>query len=163
MEKVVVKENSNVKKPQVAEPQVNEHAVNKDTELKEKKRASAKAWKERKDKEAAERKETAAKLIKYLADKKVELPAEYSKLLNEIANPVARSGSSNGGIFEKLFGSNPKVGQKVTLIEVFNKTYKSKAELDRAVKNWAEKGIIVEFKAEPNMIESTYEIKKLAN
>ena len=149
-------------KSQVTQPQANAHAADKDAELKAKKQASAKAWKERKDKEAAERKETAAKLIKYLADKKVELPAEYSKLLNDIANPAARSGSSNGGIFEKLFGSNPQVGQKVTLIEVFNKTYKSKAELDRAVKNWAEKGIIVEFKAAPNMLDSTYTITKLA-
>lgn len=161
MEKVTEKR-PQVAEPQIAQPQANAHAADKDAELKAKKQASAKAWKERKDKEAAERKETAAKLIKYLADKKVELPAEYSKLLNDIANPAARSGSSNGGIFEKLFGSNPQVGQKVTLIEVFNKTYKSKAELDRAVKSWAEKGIIVEFESAANMLDSTYTIKKLA-
>ena len=149
-------------KSQVVNLQENAHAADKAAELKARKQASAKAWKERKDKEAAERKDTAAKLIKYLSDKKIELPAEYSKLLNDIANPVIHSNGLNGGIFEKLFGSNPQVGQKVTLIEVFNKTYKSKAELDRAVKNWAEKGIIVEFKAAPNMIESTYTITKLA-
>lgn len=146
-----------------AAPQVNEHSAEKTAEEKAKKAASAKAWKERKDKEATERKETAAKLIKYLADKKIELPEEYSKLLNDIANPSARSAGSNGNsVFDKLFGATPKVGQKVTLMEVFQKTYKSKAEVDRCVKAWAEKGIIVEFKHAANMIESTYEIIKLA-
>ena len=63
---------------------------------------------------------------------------------------------------EKLFGTTPEVGDKVTLMQVFQKTLKSKAEIDRAVKNWQEKGIIVEFKAAANQLESTYEIKKLA-
>jgi len=148
---------------QAVKPQTNEHAAEKTAEEKAKKAASAKAWKERKDKEAAERKETAAQLIKYLADKKITLPENFTKLLNDIANPSSRSAGSNGSsLFDKLFGSTPKVGDKVTLMEIFQKSFKSKAEVDRYVKIWAEKGIIVEFKAAANMIESTYEIKKLA-
>ena len=41
------------------------------------------------------------------------------------------------------------------------KTFKSKADLDKAVKAWAEKGIVVEFKAAANQLESTYTIKAL--
>lgn len=162
MEKVAENKSQNVAGKPAAASQTNERTAAKIAELKAKKKEAAKAWKERKDKEAAARKETAAKLIEYLSNKKVELPEEFSKLLNDIANPTTHTSGGIGSLFEKLFGSNPQVGQKVTLIEVFNKTYKSKAELDRAVKNWAEKGIIVEFKAAPNMLDSTYTITKLA-
>ena len=41
------------------------------------------------------------------------------------------------------------------------KTLKSKADLDKAVKLWNEKGIVVEFKAAANQLESTYTIKAL--
>lgn len=156
MEKVA---NTNVKTQAV---QQNEHAADKEAEFKAKKAAAAKAWKERKNKEAAERKETATKLIKYLSDKKIELPAEFSKLLNDIANPTAHVSGGTGSLFEKLFGASPKAGDKVTLMEVFQKSYKSKAEVDRYVKIWAEKGIVVEFKPAANMLESTYTIVKLA-
>lgn len=145
------------------EMQANERDVKKVAELKAKKAAAAKAWKERKDKEASERQKTAADLIKYLADKKITLPESFSKLLNEIASPSARTSSSGSSpLFEKLFGANPKVGDKVTLIEVFQKSYKSKAEIDRYVKQWAEKGIVIEFTQDANMLGSTYTIKKLA-
>lgn len=153
---------SKVAEPQVAKPQTNERTAEKIAELKAKKKEAAKAWKERKDKEAAANKETAAKFIKYLSDKKVELPEEFSKLLNDIANPAKHASGGTGSLFEKLFGTSPKAGDKVTLMEVFQKSYKSKAEVDRYVKIWAEKGIIVEFKAAANMLESTYTIAKLA-
>ena len=158
MEKVA---NTNVK-PQAQAVQPNEHAADKEAEFKAKKAAAAKAWKERKNQEAAARKETATKLIKYLSDKKIELPAEFSKLLNDIANPTSHVSGGTGSLFEKLFGASPKAGDKVTLMEVFQKSYKSKAEIDRYVKSWAEKGIVVEFKPAANMLESTYTIVKLA-
>ena len=151
----------------VTPAQNNEHKETMDAakiaELKAKKAESAKAWKERKDKEAAERVETTKGLIKFLADKKVELPEQYAKLLNDIVNPVKRSsGSSNNGLFVKLFGAEPKVGDSVTLIDAFRKTLSDKAKIDRYVKQWAEKGVIVEFKAEADMLKSTYTIVKLA-
>ena len=158
----VANKNQTAAKPAATPAQANERTAEKIAELKAKKKEAAKQWKERKDKEAAERKETAAKLIKYLADKKVELPAEFSKLLNDIANPSTHASGGTGSLFDKLFGSTPKAGDKVTLMEVFQKSYKSKAEVDRYAKIWAEKGIVVEFKAAPNMLESTYTIVKLA-
>ena len=42
------------------------------------------------------------------------------------------------------------------------KTLKAKADLDKAVKGWAEKGIVVEFKDAANKLEATYTIVKLA-
>lgn len=162
MEKVAENKSQNVAGKPAAAPQTNERTAEKIAELKAKKKEAAKAWKERKDKEAAARKETAAKFIKYLSDKKVELPEEFSKLLNDIANPATHASGGTGSLFEKLFGTSPKAGDKVTLMEVFQKSYKSKAEVDRYVKIWAEKGIVVEFKAAPNMLESTYSIVKLA-
>ena len=143
--------------------QDNARVAEKAAELKAKKSAAAKAWKERKNNEAAERKKTAAELIKYLADKKVQLPETFSKLLNDIANPSSRSGGTGSSpLFEKLFGFAPKVGDKVTLLEVFQKSYKSKAEIDRYVKIWAEKGTVITFKPQANMLESTYVIEKIA-
>ena len=75
----------------------------------------------------------------------------------------ARSGGFGGpSIFSILFGDNPKVGQKITLEEAFNKTYKGKSTLDLWVKRWADKGIIVECTIDPaKMINSTYTIKSL--
>ena len=43
------------------------------------------------------------------------------------------------------------------------KTLKAKADLDKYCKQWAEKGIVVEFKDNAaNKLESTYTIVKLA-
>lgn len=75
----------------------------------------------------------------------------------------AKSGGFGGpSIFSILFGDNPKVGQKITLEEAFNKTYKGKSTLDLWVKRWADKDIIVECTIDPvKMINSTYTIKSL--
>ena len=149
-----------------ATAQANEHAASVDAaklaKFKEQKKAAAKAWKERKDKEAADRVEAAKKLIKFLSDKKVELPADLTAFLNGIANPSVRSSGGSNSLFTKIFGATPKVGDSVTLMDYMKKTLKSKADLDRYIKIWAEKGTIIEFKAAPNMLESTYTITKLA-
>ena len=50
---------------------------------------------------------------------------------------------------------------KDCLQNALKKTFKSKADLDKAVKLWAEKGIVVEYKAAANQLESTYTIKVL--
>lgn len=75
----------------------------------------------------------------------------------------AKSGGFGGpSIFSVLFGDNPKVGQKITLEEAFNKTYKGKSTLDLWVKRWADKDIIVECTIDPvKMINTTYTIKSL--
>ena len=130
-------------------------------EAKAKKAEAAKAWKERKDKEAVARQESAKKLIKLLEDKKVQLTPELTDFLNGIANPK-RAVSSVNGVFAQLFGPTPKVGDKVTLKQAFEKTFKSAAELKRLTKSWAEKGTVVKFVSAANLLESTYVIEKLA-
>ena len=72
--------------------------------------------------------------------------------------------TGNGGtsFFNKVFGDSPKVGDKITLLDYMKKTLKAKADLDKAVKGWAEKGIVVEFKDAANKLEATYTIVKLA-
>lgn len=161
MEKV-----ANTKPTAEVKPQANEHAAAVDAEklakFKEQKKAAAKAWKERKDKEAADRVENAKKLIDFLGNKKVELPSELASFLSGLANPVVHSNGGGNSLFNKIFGDSPKVGDSVTLMDYMKKTLKSKADLDRYCKIWAEKGTILEFKPAANMLESTYTIKALA-
>lgn len=159
MEKVA---NTNVKSPltPVSEAQKNEHAANKDAEFKAKKAAAAKAFAERQK----ERKENLIKFAKeVVANKGFEsLSADAKKFFNDCANPVVRTaGGSSQSFINKVFGDAPKVGDSITLLDYMKKTFKSKADLDKAVKIWAEKGIVVEFKAAANQLESTYTIKAL--
>lgn len=148
-------------KPQAgATAQTNEHAADKTAEFKAKKAAAAKAFAERQK----ERKENLIKFAKeVLANKGFEtLSAEAKKFFNDCANPVVRTASgSTQSFINKVFGESPKVGDSITLLEYMKKTFKSKADLDKAVKLWAEKGIVVEFKAAANQLESTYTIKAL--
>lgn len=130
-------------------------------EIKAKKAQAAKDWKERKEKEAVERQQNAQKLIKLLEDKKVQLTPELSAFLNGIANPKKGSASVSS-VFTQLFGASPKVGDKVTLKQAFERTFKSGAELKRLTKAWAEKGIVVKFAQAANLLDSTYTIEKLA-
>ena len=162
MEKVA---NTNVKSPltpvsEAQKAQKNEHAANKDAEFKAKKAAAAKAFAERQK----ERKENLIKFAKeVVANKGFEsLSADAKKFFNDCANPVVRTaGGSSQSFINKVFGDAPKVGDSITLLDYMKKTFKSKADLDKAVKVWAEKGIVVEFKAAANQLESTYTIKAL--
>ena len=159
MEKVA---NTNVKPQTGATPaaQKNEHAAEKSADFKAKKAAAAKAFAERQK----ERKENLIKFAKeVIANKGFEsLSAEAKKFFNDCANPVVHTtGGSNQSFINKVFGDTPKVGDSITLLDYMKKTFKSKADLDKAVKLWAEKGIVVEFKAAANQLESTYTIKAL--
>ena len=159
MEKVAIKPTDSNVEP-TAPAQKNEHAAGKDAEFKAKKAAAAKAFAERQK----ERKENLIKFAKeVIANKGFEsLSAEAKKFFNDCANPVVRTtGGSNQSFINKVFGDTPKVGDRITLLDYMKKTFKSKADLDKAVKLWAEKGIVVEFKAAANQLESTYTIKAL--
>ena len=62
-----------------------------------------------------------------------------------------------------LFGNEAKVGDSITLLDYMKKTLQAKGQLDKAVKQWAEKGTVVEFvedKAQP--FNSKYVIKAIA-
>ena len=127
--------------------------------FKEAKKAVAQRFKERKAEEKTARIEGAKKIIDELQASGVYdgLSAESKAFLNGLAAPVARSGGTSS-LFTALFGANPKVGDSITLNDAFQKTLKGKANLDFYVKRWADKGIIVTFHQNDNILESMYVI-----
>lgn len=159
MEKV---ENKNPVKGNNVPAQTNEHAAAKTDEAKAKKAASAKAWAEAKKKEAADRKAAAAELLKFLADKKVTIPENCSKMLNELANPASRAGGGGQTVFNSIFGDTPKVGDSITLIDIMKKTLKGRSDLNFYIKQWAKNGVVVEVKEAANPHETQYIIKQLS-
>jgi hypothetical protein len=65
-------------------------------------------------------------------------------------------------VLNLLFGAAPKVGDAVTLQDVFNKTAKGKDSMTIFLRRWAEKGIIVKYVQDPaNVFTSRYVIEKL--
>ena len=155
MEKVV---QANVK------AQANENAKAKDAakteEFKAKKAAAAKAFAERQK----ERKAAIIELAKDVVASKVidKLKPENQKLINDILNPAKSSGGFGGqSFFNKVFGATPKVGDSVKLFDYMQKTLEGKAKLDKYVKEWAEKGIVVEVKPAADIRETLYIIKKM--
>ena len=169
MEKLVdVKEAKKAQKVQAEgkvtakEAEVKPVDAKKEAEFKARKAAAAKAFAERQAALKADRAE-AIKELKALADaKKINLdtmPKTKAWIEKETA---VRTGNGGTSFFNKVFGDSPKVGDKITLLDYMKKTLKAKADLDKAVKGWAEKGIVVEFKDAANMLEATYTIVKLA-
>ena len=161
MEKVA---NTNAVKSQVAgSAQKNERTAEKDAEFKAKKAAAAKAFAERQKERKAAIVDNAKKLIELHTKGTIKLPEDLLKFYSDVANPVKTGGFGGGqSFFNKVFGDEPKVGDKITLLDYMKKTLQAKGKIDKAIKDWAEKGIIVEYKAAANQLESTYEIKKLA-
>ena len=161
MEQVTNKKPTN----EQSKPQTNEHAAAKDAakdaEFKAKKAAAAKAFAERQAKLKADRAEAIKEIKAFFADKKLEMPAKVKAWID--SETAGRSaGNSGNNFFNKVFGDSPKVGDKITLIDYMKKTFKAKADLDKYCKQWAEKGIVVEFKEAADMLQSTYTITKLA-
>lgn len=133
-------------------------------EQKAKKLANDKRLKELHKKEAAERVEKAGKFLKYLKDNKMfeKLSPEYQDFVTSLAIPPANRSITS--LFEVLFGASPKVGQSITLMEAFQKSMKGKAQIDHFLeKKWKPAGIIVEYEANPEQLNSKYIIKALPN
>jgi hypothetical protein len=83
-------------------------------------------------------------------------------LCKDPSEKIKSGGFGGPSVFSLLFGDAPTVGQKITLEEAFNKTYKGKSTLDLWVKRWAEKGIVVECIVDSaKMLNTTYTIKAL--
>lgn len=162
----VANKNTQVK-PQV-KPQTNDHAAakdaTKDAEFKAKKAAAAKAFAERQAALKADRAE-AIKELKALAEaKKINLDTmPKTKAWIEKETAVRTTSGSGNSFFNKVFGDSPKVGDNITVLDYMKKTLKAKADLDKYCKQWAEKGVVVEFKDNPaNKLEATYTIVELA-
>lgn len=133
--------------------------------FKQKKREAAKRFKERRAAEKVERVEKAKKLLEIMKDNGSydQLDPDMQNFISSLANPVSGTGVMTESVFTKMFGGNPTVGATVTLREAFNNTLKGKAEIDKRVKVWKEKGIVVTYQQDNNNIfESTYTIEALA-
>lgn len=139
--------------------QKNEHTAKDDAAFKAKKAEAAKRFAENQK----ARKEGIKKLFEELKAKGIveKLAPEHQKLINEVLTGPARTGFGGQSFFNKVFGDSPKVGDSVTLLDYMKKTLQAKGKLDKAVKDWAEKGIVVEFTEKPNQLESVYTIKKM--
>ena len=131
-------------------------------EQKKAKAEAAKRWKEKKNQQAAERVESAKKMIGRLEKSGLfaKLDPEDQAFLKGLAEPKAAA-SNNTGLFAELF-PNAKVGDSITLDQVFAKTLKGKSNIDHYVKKWAEKGIIIECKEDKSDLrKTTYTIVKM--
>lgn len=132
--------------------------------IKKQKAEALQRFKEKKAKKEAERISNAKKLKELLIKEKAwdKIGADLQTWVESLAVAKPANGGSQTSLLTTLFGPTPKVGDKVTLADAFNKTYKGKATLDIYVKRWKEKGVIVEFTANTaDMLKSTYEIKAI--
>lgn len=130
-------------------------------EQKKAKAEAAKRWKEKKNQQAVERVESAKKMIGRLEKSGLfaKLDPEDQAFLKGLAEPKVVS--NNTGLFAELF-PNAKVGDSVTLDQIFAKTLKGKSNIDHYVKKWAEKGIIIECKEDrSDLRKTTYTIVKM--
>lgn len=160
MEQVANKTNV---KSQAAGNAVAPKSAEKDAEFKAKKAAAAKKFAENQKK----RKEELVKHAKVLTDLQskgtIKMPEDTAAFFAAIANPpVKAAGTSRTDFFEKVFGNEAKVGDSITLMDYMKKTLQAKGTIDKAIKTWAEKGIVVEYqenKAEP--FNSKYVIKAM--
>lgn len=147
----------------MADTKVTAEMAAKAEEQRKAKAEAAKRWKEKKNQQAAERIEHAKKMIGRLEKSGLfaKLDPEDQAFLKGLAEPKTAAASGNTGLFAVIF-PNAKVGDKITLDEVFAKTLKGKSNLDHYVKKWAEKGIIIEYKEDKtDLRKSTYSIVKM--
>ena len=156
------------KTAQGVKPQTNEKATadeaKKAADFKAKKAEAAKRFAENQKKRKEDLVTYSKKLMDLHTAKKINLPEDVATFFGNIANPPVKAASaSRAGFFEKVFGNEAKVGDSITLLDYMKKTLQAKGQLDKAVKQWAEKGTIVEFvedKGQP--FNSKYVIKAIA-
>jgi hypothetical protein len=121
-------------------------------------------------KKSAERRQAklnaALLLVSLLSDNKIVLN-EAQQAAADLLTKAPRVGGGGGfggePIFNKIFGATPKAGDKITIQEVFAKTFKGVSQMNSLVRKWAAKNVaIVEYvhnEAEP--FKSTYTIKSI--
>lgn len=131
---------------------------------KRQKQEAAKRFAANKKKRQEEARKAAETLEKELKDKGLydKLSQASKDFLSISSNPVSHTGFNGTSVFVTVFGANPKVGDKVTLEDIFKKTLKGKASFDVIVKRWAEKGIVIEYHEDKDILKSTYTIKELS-
>lgn len=127
------------------------------------KREAAKRFAENKKKRQEEARKAAETLEKELKGKELydKLSQASKDFISSIINPVSHTGFNGTSVFVVTFGANPKVGDKVTLEDIFKRTLKGKASFDAVVKRWQDKGIVIEYHEDKDILKSTYTIKEL--
>lgn len=140
-----------------------------EAELKAKRAKAVVKFRENRERRRKETYESALKLRDELVkasvfDKLTDTAKNF--VLTLCINPAEKKAAPGtlGGpsVFTQLFGMAPTVGQRITLEEAFNKTYKGESTINMWIKRWADKGIIVEYT--PNTqkkLQSVYTIKAL--
>ena len=89
----------------------------------------------------------------------VTLTSDEAKAI-ELLTKKPGSGSAHSfgkPIIYRLFGDVPKVGNKVTALEVFEKTGKGFQEIKQQIRKWAEKGTEVSY----DTTSKTYTLTKI--
>ena len=127
------------------------------------KREAAKRFAENKKKRQEEARKAAETLEKELKDKGLydKLSQASKDFISSIMNPVSHTGFNGTSVFVTVFGANPKVGDRVSLEDVFKRTLKGKASFDVIIKRWQDKGIVIEYHEDKDILKSTYTIKEL--
>lgn len=139
-------------------------AADKAAAFKAAKNAAAKRFKERRAADKKAQIEKATKFVEHLKAAKLfdKLSADDQAFI--VSLTVDKAPVNNGGLFTKIFGENPKVGDSVTLRGAFEATTKGKSTIDFYCKKWAEKGIVVAYKPDAaDLFNSKYVIEKLPN
>ena len=106
----------------------------------------------------------AAQTILDLLDKKnvtKDVPAEALAFLKDFAS-YDPDNAQRGSVLGILYPDGVKVGAVVTLGDAMGRTLKGEQTLKHYMKNWAEKGIVVDYvKDKSNPLKSTFTIKAL--
>ena len=80
----------------------------------------------------------------YFGDK---VPEELKEAVAFFAKEKKPTASAVGGkpVIYRLFGNAPKVGDKITALQVFQDTGKGFSEMRQLMKKWEKQGIVVNF------------------
>ena len=96
--------------------------------------------------------------MKFLKDRKIQVPQEYTDLLNDLVTPV----KPVKGSISDLFGVDYKVGSSITLGDYIRKTLNGRRELNNKIKQWEKKGIKISVtKDDNNELNTKYTIAVL--
>ena len=158
------KDKSQVVDPMTSEVDAEQTAAEKLEAFKQAKREAAKRHAEKVANEKVERREKCAAIIDYMKSQGYwdGMAEDLKQFLVNQSTAASSVTGNNQSTFVKIFGSNPTVGQSISLMEVFQKTLKGKSAIDHSVKQWAEKGIIVSFaENKDNIFDSVYKIESL--
>lgn len=72
----------------------------------------------------------------FLKEQKIELPADVKSELDFLCKEKQASSAFGTPVIYKIFGNSPKKGDKVTALQIFEKTGKGFSEMRSHIKKW---------------------------